>query len=195
MVIHQICSPYLYQFEETHQKTWRSVKKRIESKVPEKSTQKIYSHNIAEIFTEDEVETSADSLSDKTISIKTEKNGKAEINQCWEISNGKNSLYAYVAGTDLFIKQFLERNTSRSYAYRFNDKKFWCFLKILFGRGKIHIWLQSEEAVKLRELVYITFTFSRAVLIIKVFHQLMIFFNEVLLTSYCCARYFRHRKK
>ena len=90
MVIHQIYSPYLYQFRETHQKTWRTVKKRIESKVPEESTQKIYSHNIAEIFTEDEVETSADSLSDKTISIKTEKNGKAEINQYWEISNGKD---------------------------------------------------------------------------------------------------------
>ena len=105
MVIHQIYSPYLYQFRETHQKSWRSVKKRIESKVPEKSTQKIYSHNTAEIFTKDEVETitSADSLSDKTISIKTEKNEKAEINQFWEISNGKDSLYAYVAGTDLFI--------------------------------------------------------------------------------------------
>ena len=75
--------PYLSQFRATYQKARRSVKKRIESKVPEKSTQEIDSRNIVEISTEGEVETvtPADSLSDKTISIYIENNEKQEINQ------------------------------------------------------------------------------------------------------------------
>ena len=75
--------PYLSQFRATYQKARRSVKKRIESKVPEKSTQEIDSHNIVEISTEGEVETviPADSLSDETISIYIENNEKPEINQ------------------------------------------------------------------------------------------------------------------
>ena len=75
--------PYLSQFRATYQKARRSVKKRIESKVPEKSTQEIDSHNIVEISTEGEVETVTpdDSLSDETISINTENNEKPEINQ------------------------------------------------------------------------------------------------------------------
>ena len=116
--------PYLSQFRATYQKARRSVKKRIESKVPEKSTQEIDSHNIVEISTEGEVETvtPADSLSDETISINIENNEKPEINQYWEISNGKDSLYAYVVETDPFMVQFFEPNTSRSDAYRLNDK-------------------------------------------------------------------------
>ena len=43
--------PYLSQFRATYQKARRSVKKRIESKVPEKSTQEIDLHNIVEIST------------------------------------------------------------------------------------------------------------------------------------------------
>ena len=79
----KLFSPYLSQFRATHQKARRSVKKWIESKVPEKSTQEIDSHNIVEISTEGEVETvtPADSLSDETISIYIEKNEKQEINQ------------------------------------------------------------------------------------------------------------------
>ena len=75
--------PYLSQFRATYQKARRSVKKRIESKVPEKSTQEINEHNIVEISTEGEVETvtPADSLSDETISIFIENNEKQEINQ------------------------------------------------------------------------------------------------------------------
>ena len=75
--------PYLSQFRATYQKARRTVKKRIESKVPEKSTQEIDSHNIVEISTEGEVETvtPADSLSDETISIYNENNEKQEINQ------------------------------------------------------------------------------------------------------------------
>ena len=63
--------PYLSQFRATYQKARRSVKKRIESKVTERWTQKIVSHNIVEISTEGEVERvrPADSLSDETISI------------------------------------------------------------------------------------------------------------------------------
>ena len=65
----------------TYQKAWRSVKKRIEAKVT--STQEIDSHNIVEISAEGEVETvtSADLLSNETISINTENNGKPEINK------------------------------------------------------------------------------------------------------------------
>ena len=82
-----------------------SVKKRIESKVPEKSTQEIDSQNIVEISTEGEVETvtPADSLSDETININIENNEKPEINQYWEISDGKDSLYTYVVETDPFM--------------------------------------------------------------------------------------------
>ena len=46
----------------------------------------------------------------------------------------------------------------------------------------------------LQDPAYISFIFSRAVLIVKIFHHLMIFFNEVLFTSYCCVRYFHERK-
>ena len=75
--------PYLSQFRGTYQKARHSIKKRIESKVPETSTQEIDSHNIVEISTEGEVETvtPADSLSDETISIYIENNEKQEINQ------------------------------------------------------------------------------------------------------------------
>ena len=74
---------YLSQFRATYQKARRSVKKRTESKVPEKSIQEIDSHNIVEISTEGKVEivTPADSLSDETISINIENNEKPEINQ------------------------------------------------------------------------------------------------------------------
>ena len=105
--------PYLSQFKAAYQKARRSVKKRIEFKVPGKSTQKIYSHNIVEISTEGEVETvtPADST-DETISINIEKNEKPEINQYWEISNGQDSLYAYVTETDPFMVQFFVPKTS-----------------------------------------------------------------------------------
>ena len=75
--------PYLFQFRATYQIARRSVKKRIEFKVPEKSIQEIDSHNIVEISTEGEVETVTpdDSLSDETISINIENNEKPEINQ------------------------------------------------------------------------------------------------------------------
>ena len=108
---------YLSQFRVTYQKAWCSVKKRIEAKVT--STQEIDSHNIVEISTEGEVKTvtSADLLSNETISVNTENNGKPEINKYWEISNGKDSLYAYVVETDRFMAQFFKPNTSRSDAW------------------------------------------------------------------------------
>ena len=118
--------PYLSQFRAAYQKGQRSVKRRIESKVPGKSTQVIDSHNIAEISTESELETAtpADSLSDETISINNKNNEKQEINQKWEISNSKDSLYAYVVETDRFMVQFFEPDSSRSGAYRFNNVEF-----------------------------------------------------------------------
>ena len=81
---------------------------------------------VVEISIEGETETvtPADSLSDETISINIENNEKPEINQYWEISNGKDSLYAYVVETDPFMVQFFEPNTSISDAYRLNDVKF-----------------------------------------------------------------------
>ena len=102
------------------------MKKRIASKVPEKSTQEIDSDNIVEMSTEGEVETvmPTDSLSDETIGINIENNEKPEINQYRETSNGKDTLYAYVAETDPFMVQFFELNTTRSDAYRLNDVKF-----------------------------------------------------------------------
>ena len=117
---------YLSQFRAAYQKVQRSVKRRIESKVTGKSTQVIDSHSIVEISTEGELETvtPADSLSDKTISINIKNNEKQEINQQWEISNGKDSLYAYVVETDRFMVQFFEPNSSRSDAYRFNNVEF-----------------------------------------------------------------------
>ena len=121
--------PYLSQFRATYQKARRSVKKRIESKVTETSTQKIVSHNIIEITTEGEVKTvrPVDSLSDETIRINIENNEKPKINQYWKISNGKDSLYTYVVETGPFMMQFFELNTSKSDAYRLNDVNFEVF--------------------------------------------------------------------
>ena len=67
----------------TYEEARRSVKKRIESKISEKSTQEIDSHNNVMISTKDEVETitPVDSLSDEFISINIENNEKPEINQ------------------------------------------------------------------------------------------------------------------
>ena len=48
--------PSLSQFRAAYQKGQRSVKRRIESKVPGKSTEVIDSHNIVEISTEGELE-------------------------------------------------------------------------------------------------------------------------------------------
>ena len=45
----------------------------------------------------------------------------------WEISNVKDSLYAYVVETDPLMVQFFEPNTSRSDANRLNNVKFEVF--------------------------------------------------------------------
>ena len=58
------------------------------------------------------------------MSINTENNEKPELNQYWEISNGKSSLYAYIVEMDPFMVHCFEAKTSRSYAYRLNDVKF-----------------------------------------------------------------------
>ena len=110
----------------TYQNDRRSVKKRIQSKVPEKLTRETNSHNITEISREGEIETvlPVDSISDETISINIKNNEKPEINQYWEISNGKDSLYAYVVETDRFVVQFFEPNTSKSDAYWLSNVKF-----------------------------------------------------------------------
>ena len=117
--------PYLSQFRATYQKARRSVKRRMESNVPE-STQEIDSHNVIEISTEGKIETvaPADSLSEETISINIENNEKPEINQYWEISNSKDSLSTNVSETDSSMIQLFKLNTSRSDTYGLNDVKF-----------------------------------------------------------------------
>ena len=117
--------PYLSQFRATYQKAPRSVKRRMESNIPE-STQEIDSHNVIEISTEGKIETiaPADFLSDETISINIENNEKPEINQYWEISNSKDSLSTYVSETDSSMIQLFKLNTSRSDTYGLNDVKF-----------------------------------------------------------------------
>ena len=97
----------------------------MESNVPE-STQEIDSHNVIEISAEGKIETvaPADSLSDETISINIENNEKPEINQYWEISNGKDSLSTYISETDSSMVQLFKLNTSRSDTYGLNDVKF-----------------------------------------------------------------------
>ena len=117
--------PYLSQFRATYQKAPRSVKRRMESNIPE-STQEIDSHNVIEISTEGKIETiaPADSLSDETISINIENNEKPEINQYWEISNSKDPLSTYVSETDSSMIQLFKLNTSRSDTYGLNDVKF-----------------------------------------------------------------------
>ena len=134
--------PYLSQFRTTYQEAWRSVKKRRESKAPDKSTQKIDSNNIVEISTEAEVETvkPADSISDETLSINIKNNEKPELNQYWKIRNGKDSLHAYVVETDPFMVQFFEPNTSRSDIYWLNNVKFEVLPEDFCW--KIHSWLQ-----------------------------------------------------
>ena len=103
----------------------------------------------------------------------------------WEISNGKDSLYAYahlppLVETDPFMVQFLEPNTSRSVAYQLNDVKF----RVL---PEDFVWnLKDPQLVAVESIWF---------LIKKIFHQTMIFFNEVSFTSYCCVRYFHKTKK
>ena len=97
--------------------------------------------------------------------------------------------------------QFFEPNTGRSDAYRLNDVKFEVFPEHFVGKLKDPQLVavgRSRVNMHFRYLwdpAYITFIFSWAVLIIKIFHQTIIFFNEVLFTSYCCVRYFHKRKK
>ena len=68
------------------------------------------------------------------LSVLTLKNNeKPEINQYWEVSNSKDSLYAYVVETGPFMVQFFEPNTTRNDTYRLNDVKF---------EEMIHRWLQ-----------------------------------------------------
>ena len=73
---------------------------------------------------ENQTVTPAYLLSDETISINVENIEKPQINQYWQISNNKDSLYAYVVETDPFMVLFFKPNTGRSGACRLNDVKF-----------------------------------------------------------------------
>ena len=123
--------------------------------------------------------TPADLLSHETISINIENNEKPEINQYWEVSNGKDSLYAYVVGADPFMVQFFEQNTSRSDAYRLNDVKFEVVSLRFYSKGERSTVGCSRKRLCVLDISETLFIlpsfFHEPVLIIKTFHQTMIF--------------------
>ena len=123
--------PYLSQFKATYQKARRSIKKRIETK--EKS--RIEPSQLIEPNTQqdrvnveeapsstppsDNIEPMIEEQAPRPIEV-------PEVNQYWEISNGRDSLYGIVIQTDPFMVQYFEPN-SRGDAYKLNDIKFEVF--------------------------------------------------------------------
>ena len=125
--------PYMSQFRATFQKTRRSIKKRIETKAsanPQLSKkdnvelQLVGPLNNAEAATQP-MEPATQSNGDET-ALDVSIDGSSEdpdIDQYWEISNGKDSIYAQVVEKDPFMVQFFEPNSVGD-AYRLNDLKF-----------------------------------------------------------------------
>ena len=60
-----------------------------------------------------------------------------DIGQYWEISNGKDSIYAQIVENDPFIVQFFEPNSIGD-AYRLNDLKFEILHEISFEKCRNH---------------------------------------------------------
>ena len=125
--------PYLSQFRATFQKALRSIKERIETKAsanPQLSKKDNVELpvegplNNAEAATQP-MEPATQSNGDET-ALDLSIGGSSEdpdIDQYWEISNGKDSIYAQVVKKDPFLVQFFEPN-SISDAYRLNGLKF-----------------------------------------------------------------------
>ena len=127
--------PYLSQFKATYQKARRSIKKRIETK----ETSHIEPTRLIEPNTEqdriDTEEAPANTPPPANAEPVIEENFQEQaplsvevpdVNQYWEISNGRDSLYGIVIQTDPFMVQYFEP-TSRGNAYKLNDIKFEVF--------------------------------------------------------------------
>ena len=115
--------PYLSQFRATYQKARRSLKKRIEVKSPENKPRNPQeferrrntgNRDFQTVITPDEELSTWNGLPD------TE---GPDVNQYWEVSNGKDSLYVYIVEKNPFMVQFFELN-ARGDSYRLNDLKF-----------------------------------------------------------------------
>ena len=121
------------QFRATFQKAQRSIKKRIETKAsanPQLSQKDNVELpvdrplNNVEAATQP-MEPATQSNGDET-ALDVSIDGSSEdpdIGQYWEISNGKDSIYAQVVEKDPFMLQFFEPNSIGD-ANRLNDLKF-----------------------------------------------------------------------
>ena len=139
--------PYISQFRATFQKARRSIKKRIETKEStnsQHSNKDSDSSNNVEATqpTEPIVQSTesvaqstepADQCAESVVQSKGDEtildasidgsNEEPDVDQYWEISNGKDSMYAQVIEKDPFMVKFFEP-TSRRDTYRLNDLKF-----------------------------------------------------------------------
>ena len=123
---------YMSQFRATFQKARRSIKKRIETKAS--ANHQLSKKDNMELPVEDPLnnaeaatqpmEPATQSNGDKTaLDVSIDGNSEdSDIGQYWEISNGKDSIYAQVE-KDSFMVQFFEPNSIGD-AYRLNDLKF-----------------------------------------------------------------------
>ena len=125
--------PYMSQFRAAFQKARGSIKKRIETKAS--ANPQLSKKDNVELPVEgplnntkaatQPMEPAAQSNGDETALV-VPIDGSSEdpdIGQYWEISNGKDSIYAQVVEKDPFMGQFFEPNLIGD-AYRLNDLKF-----------------------------------------------------------------------
>ena len=125
--------PYMSQFQATFQKARRSIKKRIETKAsanPQLSKKDNVELpvegplNNAEAATQSMEPATQSNGDEAALDVSTDGSSEnPDIGQYWEISNGKDSIYAQVVEKDPFIVQFFEPNSTGD-AYRLNDLKF-----------------------------------------------------------------------
>ena len=124
--------PYMSQFQATFRKARRSIKKRIETKASANlQLSKIDNVklpvecplNNAEAATQP-MEPATQSNGDETaLDVPIDSSSEdPDIDQYWEISNGKVSIYAQVVEKDPFMVQFFEPNSIGD-VYRLNDLK------------------------------------------------------------------------
>ena len=122
--------PYMSPFRATFQKAQRSIKKRIETKASANS--QLSKKDNVELPVEGPLnnveaatqlmEPTTQSNGDET-ALDVSIDGSIEdqdIGPYWEISNGKDSIYAQVVKKDPFMVQFFEPNSIGD-AYRLND--------------------------------------------------------------------------
>ena len=129
--------PYMSQFRATYQKARRSIKKRVESKTShmKTNTQQDQVNDTDQISVNvspsEEVE-AAQFIESNPEQLEATSNDDPppketpDVNQYWEISNGRDSLYGIVIQTNPLMVQYFEP-TSRGDAYKLNDMKFEVF--------------------------------------------------------------------